>query len=58
MTEALPIVEAGVSGLIYTQVSDVEDETNGFITYDRQHLKVDPIRMTKMNEILAKAVEK
>ncbi len=58
LNEALPLVESGVSSLIFTQVSDVEDETNGFITYDRQHLKVDPERMTEMNKKLAKAVEK
>jgi hypothetical protein len=28
-------------GTIYTQVSDVEDETNGLVTYDRQIVKVD-----------------
>lgn len=27
-------------GCIYTQTSDVEDETNGFVTYDRKVLKI------------------
>ena len=39
--EVKPLVEKCVSALIYTQVSDIEDETNGFMTYDRQILKVD-----------------
>ena len=39
--EVIPMVERGVSALVYTQVSDVEDETNGFMTYDRKVLKVD-----------------
>ena len=26
----------GFSGYIYTQVSDVEEETNGILTYDRR----------------------
>lgn len=29
-------------GCIYTQISDVEDETNGLFTYDRKILKIDP----------------
>lgn len=32
----------GISGSIYTQITDVETEQNGFFTYDRQVLKVDP----------------
>ena len=35
-------------GTVLTQVSDVEDETNGLLTYDRQVLKVDPIEMKAM----------
>ncbi len=39
--EVLPEIKNGLSGAIYTQLSDVEDETNGFLTYDRQAMKVD-----------------
>ena len=39
--EVKPLIKAGVCALVYTQLSDVEDETNGFITYDRQVVKVD-----------------
>ncbi len=39
--EVVPIVKKGVSALIYTQLSDVEDETNGFLTYDRKVVKTD-----------------
>jgi len=28
--------EAGLSGAIYTQTSDVEGEVNGLLTYDRR----------------------
>ena len=31
----------GCCGYVYTQVSDVEDEINGFYTYDRKVCKVD-----------------
>ena len=33
--------EIGLSGAIYTQTTDVENEVNGFMTYDRQIMKVD-----------------
>ena len=39
--EILPLIPKGVCALVYTQVSDVEDETNGLITYDRRFVKVD-----------------
>ena len=41
-------------GCIFTQVSDVEDETNGFITYDRKVLKV---TSTKFKELMRKISE-
>ena len=50
--EVLPLVKIGVSALVYTQISDVEDETNGFITYDRRILKISPERMKKIAEAL------
>ncbi len=31
--------EAGASAVVYTQIADVEDETNGMLTYDRAVLK-------------------
>ena len=40
--EIKPLISQGISALVYTQVSDVEDETNGLLTYDRAILKVDP----------------
>ena len=38
--EIIPAIKSGVSGLVYTQLSDVEDETNGFYTYDRAVCKL------------------
>ena len=37
----MPAIKNGVCASVITQVSDVEDETNGFLTYDRQVVKVD-----------------
>ncbi len=39
--EVLEAVKIGLSATVLTQVSDVEDETNGLLTYDRQVLKID-----------------
>jgi len=39
--QIVPLVEKGLSAIIYTQLSDVEDEVNGLITYDRKIVKFD-----------------
>ena len=33
--------EGGLSGAIYTQTTDVENEVNGFLSYDRSLMKMD-----------------
>ena len=33
--------DKGLAGFVYTQVSDVEEETNGLLTYDRKVVKLD-----------------
>ena len=38
----IPLIRKGLCGAIYTQVSDVEDETNGLFTFDRAVLKLQP----------------
>ncbi|MBE7090633.1 MAG: glycoside hydrolase family 2 [Clostridiales bacterium] len=47
-----PLVNKGLSGAIYTQLSDVESEINGLITYDRTTEKVDRALMKKLNSLL------
>lgn len=39
-----------VSSYVFTQLSDVEQETNGLITYDREIVKVDVDLMASLNE--------
>lgn len=56
--ELVPLAEKGLCAAIYTQLSDVEDETNGLITYDRKVLKVKPSEITFAAEKLAAAVKK
>lgn len=55
--EIAPLIPEGISGLVYTQLSDVEDETNGLITYDRRHIKVNPERLKAVNERLKSLVK-
>ncbi len=46
----LPVIKAGCCGAVYTQLSDVEDEINGFYTYDRKVCKVNIEEMQKLRE--------
>ena len=46
------LCEDGLCASVYTQLSDVEDETNGLITYDRKVIKVDEGQMKLANEVL------
>jgi beta-galactosidase/beta-glucuronidase len=55
--EIIPAVEKGLCGAVYTQVSDVEDETNGLLSYDRKVLKVDPARMRAIADGLSAAIQ-
>ncbi|MFJ1763332.1 glycoside hydrolase family 2 protein [Amycolatopsis sp. NPDC088138] len=41
------IAERGLSGAVYTQTTDVENEVNGLLTYDREVMKVDPAIVAK-----------
>ena len=45
----LPAVEKGLCGVIYTQVSDVEDEINGLYTFDRAICKVNKEKMRALS---------
>lgn len=38
--ELLPLIPKGLSGAVYTQLSDVEEEVNGLVTYDRRIIKI------------------
>ena len=50
--EVIPAVSKGLCGAVYTQLSDVEDETNGLYSYDRRVCKVDEARMIALaNEL-------
>ena len=48
--EIIPAIDKGLCAAVLTQVSDVEDETNGLVTYDRQVVKVEKDVMTEIAE--------
>ncbi len=52
MTEIASQIKEGLCASIYTQVSDVEDETNGLFTYDRRVLKVNKEEMQEIAKSL------
>ena len=52
INEVVPLLKKGLCASIYTQVSDVEDETNGLLTYDRKILKVDKEKCHEIAEKL------
>ena len=47
-TEIGPAKLQGLSAAVYTQLSDVEDELNGLLTYDRKVVKIAPEPMRKI----------
>ena len=55
--EIIPAVGQGLCGAVYTQVSDVEDETNGLLSYDRRVCKISPDPMNSIAEKLRDAME-
>ena len=46
--EILPAKAEGLSAAVYTQISDVEDELNGLLTYDRKVVKIEPEKLRKI----------
>ena len=43
-------IQNGLAASIYTQLSDVEDELNGFVTFDREVVKVEPKKIKNILE--------
>ncbi len=50
--QIIPLIDKGLCGTIYTQVSDVENEYNGIYTYDRKVLKIEESVITEINNAL------
>ncbi len=54
-TQIIPAKEQGLAAAVYTQLSDVEDETNGFVTYDRRVEKLPTEAVAALNRRLSDA---
>ena len=48
----IPAIPKGLSATVYTQVSDVEDEVNGIMTYDRKIIKLDINMVKELNSLI------
>lgn len=55
--QLLPLVKKGVCASVYTQISDVEDEINGLVTYDRKVKKFDH-RLKEINMRIFEEISK
>ena len=53
--QVMPLLPKGLNVLVYTQLSDVEDEVNGFVSYDREVMKIDQAMMIQINNTLKDA---
>jgi beta-galactosidase/beta-glucuronidase len=47
-----PLVAKGLSAAVYTQITDVESEVNGLMTYDRKVIKMDADRLKSSHKSL------
>ena len=52
----VPLAEQGLCAAILTQLSDVEDETNGLVTFDRRVRKLSPAKLAPIAEKLREAM--
>ncbi|MBR2262877.1 MAG: glycoside hydrolase family 2 [Firmicutes bacterium] len=48
----IPLISKGLCAVVYTQVSDVEDETNGLFSYDRKLQKLLPEEFENVRRIV------
>lgn len=53
-----PVIEEGMCGCIYTQLSDVENEINGLYTYDRKRRKVIRKKMLEIRSRIDEEISK
>ncbi len=56
--EIVPAIRAGLGAVVYTQLSDVEDEVNGLVTYDRRFVKIPADVVRAVTDRLRHAAEK
>ncbi|WP_059040497.1 glycoside hydrolase family 2 protein [Paenibacillus rubinfantis] len=47
-----PLITKGLAAAVYTQLTDVETELNGLLTYDREVVKIDPDVVSQLHAAL------
>lgn len=50
--QIVPAIPKGLSATVYTQLSDIEDEVNGLMTYDRKIIKIDMENIKHLNSLI------
>lgn len=53
LNEIIPAKDKGLCAAVYTQLTDVEDELNGLITYDRKVIKLSADEIRDINAMLS-----
>ena len=56
--DVIPNIEKGLIGSVYTQLTDVERETNGLLTFDREVLKVDEEAMKNIARLIEEEIRR
>jgi len=49
ISKLILFIENGLCAAIYTQITDVEYEINGLLTYDREIIKMDKGKLRELN---------
>lgn len=53
----LQLIPRGFSAGVYTQITDVEGEVNGLMTYDRKEIKVNEKKIREMNQRICNSLK-
>lgn len=56
--DIIPMIRKGLNATVLTQISDVEDETNGLVTYDRMVVKTNFGEMLTLSEEMQETFQK
>lgn len=54
----LELIPKGFSAAVYTQITDVEGEINGLMTYDRKIIKMDEAKIREINRQICNSLNK
>lgn len=50
--QVMPLISKGLCATVYTQITDVETEINGILSYDREIAKIEPDVLFELNNTL------